>query len=172
MAVFYSFLHTYITFSWLLEKAGVVDWKNVGCSLLLVFGLNAIGDTIWIVLNDAFVRHLFDNGFRFGWFITPHMRRNLVLSLGLIGYAYLFKKGIMKAGKLFFISLFFYVVMWCVYVYVGCPDWRQPNTLTVLDKFQAFIVQQFVFRISTNLVFTSPLLNKPNQIIPLHFHKH
>ena len=80
---FIHFSLTYITFSWFLEKKGIVDWKNVAYSLLLVLGLNAIGDTIWIVLNDVFVRHLFEKGFRLSWFITPHMRRNLVLSWAL-----------------------------------------------------------------------------------------
>lgn len=157
--LFIQFSFTFISFSWLLERASILGIKNIIYSIALVFGLNAVGDTIWIVLNDAFVRHLFDNGFRLGWFVSPHMGRNLVLGIGLLAYLVLWHKGVARLDKLFLVSVLAYAAFWAWYVSVGCPDWRQPATWTVLNQFQAFLLQQFGFRIFANVVFTAPFLH-------------
>ncbi|MFH0896954.1 MAG: hypothetical protein V1850_02750 [Candidatus Bathyarchaeota archaeon] len=156
---FIQFSFTFITFSWLLGRASILGARNILYSIALVFGLNAVGDTVWIVLNDAFVRHIFDNGFRIGWFVSPHMSRNLILSTGLLAYFILWHKGVARIGKIFLASVLAYGIFWVWYVSVGCPDWRQPATLNVLSMFQAFLLQQFVFRIFANIVFTTPFIH-------------
>ena len=154
--IYFSF--QFMVFSWLLERTSIVGIRNIIYTVGLVMGLVSITDTIWVVLNDHFVRNLFVNGFRIGWFMSPHMSRNVFFGLGLFVYYKLFRNKIMTLNKVFLTSIFCYVLLWLFYVSVGLPDWRQPVTLTVLNKFEAFTLQQFGFRGFASLVFSSPFL--------------
>ena len=156
---FIYFSLSFIAFSWLLEKASIAGWRNIVYSLGLILGMMAVSDTIWIVINDHFVRNLFAKGFKLGWFVSPHMRRNLLLSTGLLAYFVLWRRGVARTSRLFLVSVIAYAAFWVWYVSVGCPDWRQPATLTVLDKFQAFLLTQFGLRGFASLVFISPFIH-------------
>lgn len=158
---FIYFSLSFIVFSHLLEKASIAGCRNILYSLGLIFGMMAVSDTIWIVINDHFVRNLFAKGFRLGWFVSPHMSRNLVLGLGLFVYYKLFRDKVMRVSRLLLISVGCYVLFWFFYISIGTPDWRQPATLTVINQFEALLLQQFGFRGFASLVFTSPLLNRP-----------
>ena len=152
---FIYFSLSFIVFSLLLEISSVYGIRNIIYSIGLVFGMMSVSDTIWIIINDHFVRNLFAHGFRLGWFVSPHMSRNLILGLGLLVYYKLWRQKTITINKKFVFMLACYILFWAAYVSIGCPDWRQPATLIVLNKFEAFLLQQFGMRLFASLVFTS-----------------
>lgn len=149
---------TYIILSWLLDLRGLAGWKNLVCAAALTSGWIAFEDTTWVFFNDAFVRHIFDNGFRLGWFISVTMRRNLILGSGIFAYVYLYKKKVAKFNWLIIISAIAYVAYWAWDASIGVPDWRQPATLIYATELQAFLLQ-FVYKTIADVLIISPMVN-------------